>query len=65
MTLAGSVRNEKVNPVACKRVLNLSNLEYSCPDPDLSNTDPDPNQEYGFPVRFLSLSCKFRKNSTI
>ena len=40
MTLAGSVINETVRTVACKRVLNLSNLEYSCPD-------PDPNQEYG------------------
>jgi hypothetical protein len=47
MTLAESVRNEKVRTVACKRVLNLSNLEYKCPDPDLSYTDPDPNQEYG------------------
>ncbi len=33
--------------MACKRVLNLCNLEFSCPDPDLSNTDPDPKQEYG------------------
>ncbi len=47
MTLAESVRNEKVRTVACKRVLNLSNLEYSCLDPDLSNTDPDPKQGYG------------------
>jgi hypothetical protein len=64
MTLAGRVRNEKFRTVACKRVLNLSNLEYSCPDPELSNTDPDPNQEYGSVSR-LGFYLKFRKNSTI
>jgi hypothetical protein len=46
MTLAGSVINETVRTVACKRVLNLSNLEYSCLDQDLTNTGPDPDQEY-------------------
>ncbi len=54
MTLAGSVRNEKVRTVACKRVLNLSNLEYNCLDPDFCNTDPDPNQEYGSVSRLNS-----------
>jgi hypothetical protein len=46
MTHARSVRNEMVRTVACKRVLNLSNLEYSCPDQDLTNAGPDPDQEY-------------------